>query len=182
MTGGKKILGEERRNLILDWLKLSDKPLTGSYIAEKVNVSRQVISQDITLLKARNEPIIATSQGYLYLKEQQYSRPSRVIISTHNPEQTKEELYLMVDCGVTVKDVKVEHPLYGNLTAPIGVSNRSDVDQFYEKVKATKAPLLLQLTGGPHSHTIEADNEEQLEQAIQKLTAAGFIMKNATST
>ncbi len=181
MTDGKKILGEERRNLILGWLKQSDKPLTGSYIAEKVNVSRQVISQDITLLKARNEPIIATSQGYIYLKEQQYSRPSRVIISTHNPEQTKDELYLIVDCGVTVKDVKVEHPLYGNLTAPIGVSNRSEVDQFYEKVKETKAPLLLQLTGGPHYHTIEADNERQLDQAVKKLIDSGFIVRNATS-
>ncbi len=177
MPDGKKILGEERRNLILDWLKQSDKPLTGSYIADKVNVSRQVISQDITLLKARNEPIIATSQGYIFIKEKENSRPSRVIISTHNPEQTIDELYLIVDCGVTVKDVKVEHPLYGNLSAPIGVSNRSDVDQFYEKVKTTKAPLLLQLTGGPHLHTIEADSEEQLEQAVQKLTAAGYIVR-----
>lgn len=181
MPDGKKILGEERRNLILEWLKESDKPLTGSYIAEKVNVSRQVISQDITLLKARHEPIIATSQGYIYIKEQQNSRPSRMIVSTHNQEQTMDELYLIVDCGVTVKDVKVEHSLYGKLSASIGVSNRSDVDQFYEKVKATKAPLLLQLTGGPHIHTLEADSEEQLDQAVQKLTDAGFIVKNATS-
>lgn len=180
MPDGKKILGDERRNLILEWLKQSDKPLTGSSIAEKVNVSRQVISQDMTLLKARNEPIIATSQGYIYLKEKN-SRPTRVILSTHHPEQTIDELYLIVDCGVTVKDVKVEHALYGNLSAPIGVGNRSDVDQFYDKVKTTKAPLLLQLTGGPHIHTLEADSEEQLDQAVQKLMAAGFIVKNATS-
>ncbi|WP_458412366.1 transcription repressor NadR [Schinkia sp. CFF1] len=177
MTEGKKILGEERRNLVLEWLKESDKPLTGSFIAEKVNVSRQVISQDITLLKARNEPIIATSQGYLYLKEQKKARPSREIISTHKPGQTRDELYLIVDCGVTVKDVKVEHPLYGKLSAPIEVSNRSEVDQFYAKVKTTKAPLLLELTGGPHIHTLEADSEGQLDNAIEKLITAGFAIK-----
>lgn len=178
MSNSKKILGEERRNLILEWLKQSEKPLTGSFIAENVNVSRQVISQDITLLKARNEPIIATSQGYLYLKDQKVTRPSRVIVSTHNPDQTKDELYLIVDCGVTVKDVKVEHPLYGKLTAPIGVSNRSEVDQFYEKLKTTNAPLLLQLTGGPHFHTLEAENEEQIDHVIQKLSEAGFLVQH----
>lgn len=177
MSTGKKILGEERRNLILEWLKQSDQPMTGSYIAEKVNVSRQVISQDITLLKARNEPIIATSQGYIYLKEQKKPRPSRTIVSHHNPDQTMDELYLIVDCGVTVKNVKVEHPLYGNLSAPIGVSNRSEVDQFYDKVKTTNAPLLLQLTGGTHIHTLEADHEEQLDNAIHKLREAGFLEK-----
>ncbi|HHY72865.1 MAG TPA: transcription repressor NadR [Bacillus bacterium] len=177
MPSGKKILGEDRRKLILEWLKESDKPLTGSFIAEKTNVSRQVISQDISLLKARNEPIIATSQGYVYFKEQKKTRPSREIVSTHNHEQTKDELNLIVDCGVTVKDVKVEHPLYGKLSASIEVSNRNDVDEFYEKVKQTNAPLLLQLTGGPHIHTLEADSEEQLDHAIQKLAEAGFLVR-----
>lgn len=173
----KKILGEERRKLILEWLKKSDEPLTGSFIAKKMNVSRQVISQDISLLKAKNEPILATSQGYLYLKQNKKTRLTRVIASTHTPEQTKEELYLIVDCGVTVKDVKVKHPLYGSFSAPIEVNNRSEVDQFYDKVIKTKASLLLELTGGPHYHTLEADHEYQLENAINKLAQAGFLIE-----
>ena len=36
-------------------------------LAKIANVSRQVIVNDMTLLKARNEPILATSQGYLYI-------------------------------------------------------------------------------------------------------------------
>ncbi|MER2142040.1 MAG: HTH domain-containing protein, partial [Priestia megaterium] len=47
----KKILGEERRELILQWLKTENKPMTGSELSKRTNVSRQVIVQDISLLK-----------------------------------------------------------------------------------------------------------------------------------
>lgn len=177
MSKGKKILGEERRKLILNWLKQENTPLTGSFLADQTNVSRQVICQDISLLKAKSEPIFATPQGYLYLKEQKKQRPARLIACHHSPEQTKEELNLLVDCGVTVKDVKIEHPTYGDLTASVMVSNRNDVEQFIEKFKVTQAALLSQLTGGTHLHTLEADTEEQLDHAIQKLGEAGFLVK-----
>lgn len=177
MVKGNKILGEERRNLILNLLKQENTPLTGSLLAEKTNVSRQVICQDISLLKAKNEPIFATPQGYLYLKEQTKQKPSRVIVCYHAPEQTKDELNLLVDCGVTVKDVKIEHPNYGDLTASVMVSNRNEVEQFLEKFKITQAALLSQLTGGTHLHTIEADTETQLDHAVQKLDEAGFLVK-----
>ena len=59
----KKILGEERRTLLLNHLKSSNQALTGSQLAKLTNVSRQVIVNDMNLLKAKNEPIIATSQN-----------------------------------------------------------------------------------------------------------------------
>lgn len=77
----KKILGEERRQLILQWLLAANEPLSGNELSKKTNVSRQVIVQDISLLKARNEPIIATAQGYLYLKPQEKQQTfERVIV------------------------------------------------------------------------------------------------------
>ncbi|MFP3340115.1 HTH domain-containing protein, partial [Micrococcus sp. SIMBA_131] len=71
---GEKILGENRRSLLLQWLKESEKPLTGSDLSSRTNVSRQVIVQDISLLKARNEPIIATSQGYIMFNTERENR------------------------------------------------------------------------------------------------------------
>lgn len=65
----KKMLGEERRNELLNILKNSKEPITGTQLAKYANVSRQVIVNDMNLLKARNEPIIATSQGYLYMNQ-----------------------------------------------------------------------------------------------------------------
>ncbi|OEH91477.1 transcription repressor NadR [Bacillus solimangrovi] len=173
----KKILGEERRSLILQWLKVKKAPITGSALANKTNVSRQVIVQDISLLKARNEPIIATSQGYFYFSpHDQENKVTRTIACLHRPEQTEEELNILVDHGVTVKDVSVEHPLYGDLTASIMVSNRMDVEHFMNKLKQTNATLLSQLTGGAHLHTIEGNSEAQLDEVCEALQKAGFLI------
>ncbi|MEH7121381.1 transcription repressor NadR [Neobacillus vireti] len=178
MAEKNKILGEERRSFILQQLKDSSEPLTGSELAAKTNVSRQVIVGDITLLKAKNEPIIATSQGYIYLKTSNGTPAfERIIACKHTPENTEKELNLLVDHGVLVKDVKIEHSVYGDLTASIMVSNRQEVKQFMENIKNSKAALLSELTGGFHLHTISASSTQILDQAEQALKAEGFIME-----
>ena len=87
-----KILGDERRAYILKRLQDSSEPITGSDLASITNVSRQVIVGDITLLKARNEPIIATSQGYLYMHASRPSGAERTIACSHGPENTEEDM------------------------------------------------------------------------------------------
>lgn len=173
-----KILGEERRNLILHWLQTSKEPITGSELAAKTNVSRQVIVSDITLLKARDEPIIATSQGYMYLQTMtNHLMYKRTVACCHTPQQTEEEMNLLVDHGVTIKDVRIEHSVYGDLTASIMVSNRKEVQQFMKKIKTTKASYLSELTNGIHLHTISADSEETLDEAVNALRKANFIIE-----
>jgi uncharacterized protein len=175
----KKLLGDERRNWILDLLKESGAPITGSDLAAQTNVSRQVIVGDITLLKAKNEPIIATSQGYMYLVTgSPIPLVERTIASSHLPDRAEEELNLLVDHGVTVKDVKIEHPVYGDLTASIMVSNRQEVQQFMKKVLSTKAAFLSELTDGIHLHTITASSEHALDSAENALRNANFWISN----
>ncbi|WP_339062417.1 transcription repressor NadR [Tepidibacillus marianensis] len=174
---GKKKLGEERRNLILNWLKNSNDPLTGQQLAEKMKVSRQVIVQDISLLKAKNEPIIATAQGYVYINDKESNHLHRRIIACfHLPQQTQNELNILVDHGVFVNNVIVEHSIYGELTASLLLKNRRDVQQFIIKVGETKAAYLSELTGGVHLHTIEAETEEQLDEACKTLEKKGFLL------
>ncbi|WHY76328.1 transcription repressor NadR [Neobacillus sp. WH10] len=175
----KKILGEDRRKFILQLLKESSTPITGSDLAEQTNVSRQVIVGDITLLKAKNEPIIATSQGYIYLK-QSSSMPvfERTIACMHTPKDTEKELNLLVDHGVLVKDVKIEHAVYGDLTASIMVSNRQEVKQFLKRLETTQASLLSELTGGFHLHTISATTEQALNKAESALKAEGILLES----
>lgn len=176
--GEKKIFGEERRKLILQWLKSSTTPITGSELAARTNVSRQIIVGDITLLKATKEPIIATSQGYLYMNQSALDETfERTIACCHAPEQTEEELVILVDHGVTVKDVKIEHSVYGDLTASIMVSNRQEVKQFVEKINSTKASYLSELTDGIHLHTITAPTEKLLNEAERALKKAGFLIE-----
>ncbi|SDK60178.1 transcription repressor NadR [Sediminibacillus albus] len=177
MNNDQKLPGNKRRELILQWLKEAETPITGSDLAEKTDVSRQVIVQDVSLLKAKNEPIMATSQGYLLVREHSgQALHQQVVACSHSPQQTREELYLIVDHGVTVKDVRIEHPVYGDLTASIMVSNRNEVDQFVAKIQQTNAAYLSQLTDGTHLHTLEADTEDKLTAACSALGRAGILI------
>ncbi|RHW40621.1 transcription repressor NadR [Neobacillus notoginsengisoli] len=174
----KKLLGEERRLQILSLLKNSESPITGSELAAFAKVSRQIIVGDITLLKAKGEPIIATSQGYLYFSHSPLSPVfEKIIACCHAPDQTEDELLLIVNEGVTVRDVKIEHPVYGDLTASIMVSNTAEVSQFMQKIKTTKAAFLSELTGGYHLHTLAAASEQALTKAEKALHEAGFLIE-----
>ncbi|APH04244.1 transcription repressor NadR [Bacillus weihaiensis] len=175
----EKILGEERRVLILDELKKSTNPMTGGELATLANVSRQVIVQDISLLKAKNHPIMATSQGYVYLAspDNQTKKQERIIACKHSPEHTADELTILVDHGVFVKDVIIEHPVYGDLTASIMVGNRNDVKEFIAKINANNASYLSELTEGIHLHTLQADSVKQLDLACAALEKEGYLFK-----
>jgi len=179
MNENEKILGDERRQLIVDTLQTSDKPITGRILGEMTNVSRQVIVGDITLLKAKNEPIVATSQGYIYMHVQAAPRRiEKTIVCKHTPDQTMEELNIFVDNGVTVKDVKIEHPVYGDLSASIMVSNRNEVKEFIKRIKEADAIYLSKLTeGGIHLHTVLADDEENIRKAEEALRKADILVE-----
>ncbi|MCJ8006958.1 transcription repressor NadR [Lederbergia wuyishanensis] len=177
MEESKKLNGDERREMLLSLLKESVTPITGSRLAQIANVSRQVIVGDITLLKAKEEPIIATSQGYLYMNLNPVTKTfEKTIACLHTREQTEEELNIIVDHGVTVKDVKVEHPVYGDLTASIMVSNRQEVQTFLSKIRETNANLLADLTLGIHLHTLSSSSEEAIKKAEKALKDAGILM------
>ncbi|MDR4886328.1 transcription repressor NadR [Fredinandcohnia sp. QZ13] len=179
MTADKKLLGEKRRESIIKWLKESPTPIIGEELSKRANVSRQVIVQDISLLKAKNEPIVATSQGYIYLQEHpKQDTISRIIAVKHTSEQTADELNTLVDHGVTVRDVIVEHPVYGEITGSLMIKNRFEVKRFIEKLSETNASLLSLLTNGVHLHTIEADSIEKLDAACEALHEANILFSD----
>ncbi|EIT85328.1 transcriptional regulator [Fictibacillus macauensis ZFHKF-1] len=168
-----------RREQILHILKASSLPIKGGELANQMNVSRQVIVGDISLLKATNEPIIATSQGYIYIQKEETRAPAtRLIVSKHSKEQTKDELFTIVDHGVTIKDVTVEHPVYGDLTASLRLTSRKDVEQFLAQLSHTNATLLSTLTDGVHMHLLEASSMEIIERACEDLQAKGYLLQN----
>ncbi|PLS15639.1 transcription repressor NadR [Bacillus sp. M6-12] len=178
MKGNKKLLGDERRRQLLELLKNRNEPVTGNELARIANVSRQVIVGDITLLKARNEPIIATSQGYLFMQRAADAvQAERTVACSHSPDRSEEELNLLVDLGITVKDVKIEHPVYGDLMASIMVSNRREVQQFITKFNKTNASFLSELTEGIHLHTLLARSEQTLDEAAAALKEAGLLIQ-----
>jgi len=173
----RKMSGVERRGFIIQRLKESNGPITGQQLAEETGVSRQVIVTDIALLRTSNEPIIATSQGYLFhqfVSNDHFIR--KVVVCNHPPERTREELEMIVDCGVSIIDVSVEHPYYGDLTGSLMIKSRYDVDQFVHAFSKKDANLLSILTGGIHLHTLEADSTEKMNAATDRLQQAGILV------
>ena len=178
MSGNEKVLGANRRQLLVTTLMQSREPITGRELGELANVSRQVIVGDINLLKAKGEPIIATSRGYVYMHPQiDLLRIEKIIVCNHTSGQTEEELNILVDNGITVKDVRIEHPVYGDLTASVMVSNRSEVNRFIENIQITNASFLLELTEGIHLHTLIANSEQEIQNAVDALRTAGILVE-----
>jgi len=170
-------VGNQRREEILSLLTKSKKPVTGSYLARHFGVSRQVIVQDIALLRARGLDIVATSQGYMF--GQAHDRPTvtRRLACRHTPRETRAELLAIVQAGCRVVDVIVEHPLYGEIRGLLLLETEADVEEFIERYQSQGAQLLLTLTGGVHLHTIEADNPAVFEKVEDGLRELGFLLE-----
>lgn len=161
----------ERRQAILTLLTDAPAPLSATSLARRFSVSRQVVVGDVALLRAQGHQVIATARGYLI------SAPAglvRRVAVRHSADLTREELNAMVDCGCTVLDVIVEHPVYGQLTAPLELSSRLDVDDFMKRMEGA-APLS-QLTGGVHLHTLSCPGEDALAQLRERLQLLQILL------
>lgn len=173
-----KIKTEARRTKLLARLKESKEALIGSKLAEELGVSRQVIVQDIALLRARGEEIIATSQGYYYEKNMGLPTVRSSFACRHGDDQAlRDELMTVINYGGRIIDVKVEHPIYGELSGNLMISTAEDVDNFIENYEQNDASLLSELTDGVHLHTIEAVNEQVLSKIKAELKEKGYLLE-----
>jgi uncharacterized protein len=166
---------EERRREIIKILQAATYPVTGTELATRLEVSRQVIVQDMAVLRAGGEQVQASPQGY-YLYHYNPGNHQVIVAVRHTPEQTEDELTALVDVGVEVVDVIVEHPLYGEQRGLLHIASREDVQQFIRRWQATRAHLLSELTDGVHLHTLEARRPEQLQRARQVLRERGYLV------
>lgn len=170
--------GEERRQWILKKLQQQQLAVKGADLAEQAQVSRQVIVNDINLLKVAGYPIIATSQGYILFSETSENVVRERVVCNHLPENTMDELNTIIDCGVSVEDVTVEHPVYGEISARVMVSNRNEINDFMDKLNENKATLLLQMTDGTHLHWLASDSQQKIDAAKEALRRKGYLIEN----
>jgi len=161
---------------MLAWIRTLDAPAQGGELARRFRVSRQCVVQDIAILRASGEEILATPQGYR-LPEQGSGAFRAILACRHAPERTEEELQILVDYGVKILDVLVEHPVYGELRGALMIESRADLQDFLGSIRSTKAALLSSLTDGVHLHTVEASRQEMISRAKGKLRARGFLLK-----
>ena len=162
----------DRRKAIVNLLLSSTQAISGGKLSEEFGVSRQIIVQDITLLKGLGYDILSTHYGYILQKS---PLKERVVKVYHTTGQTEDELSLIVNLGGTVVDVFVWHKVYGKMTAPLNIFSPLHVKQFIEGVRTGKSTELMNITGGYHYHTIRAETEKQLDEICLTLKERGYI-------
>ena len=109
--------GDQRRAQILQILKENGSPLSGTMLAKMMGVSRQIIVQDIALIRAENHNILSTNKGYICrpAEDSGDDRPKRVFFVKHTTEEVLDEFLTVLELGGTVLDVAVEHEIYGQI-------------------------------------------------------------------
>lgn len=170
------MLNSERQAHIKATLSTAAEPLSASSFARRFTVSRQTIVGDIALLRAQGEPIIATPRGYTL------SHPADhefLIPCKHTPEQTVQELQLILDNGGWIEDVLVEHPLYGQLRGQLNIRTVADMKLFLSRLARYQGRHLSELTGGIHLHTISVRNERNIAKIKEALRKAGILYEQS---
>ncbi len=164
--------GDKRRETILQQLAESALPISGLQLAKLLNVSRQIIVQDIALLRAEKHEILSTNTGYIIKKA---AKPQRLFCVAHSDDSILDELYTVVDLGGRVLDVQVKHNAYGEFSAQLNIKSRKDANALVEKISLRESIPLKNLTQNVHFHLVEADTEEELDCIKDALSRKGYL-------
>ena len=162
----------ERRGEILKILHNADAPVAARELAGRFGVSRQVIVQDLAVIRASTPGILSTTKGYVIQQDSSFTREFKV---RHSQDKAAEELNLIVDCGGHVKNISISHRVYGRVTAEMDIRSRQDVNEFAEALRNSRSTVLSSATSGYHYHLIEASSEERLDLIEKQLGEAGVI-------
>lgn len=166
--------GTERRADLLRWMQSSQAPLSGKEIALRYGVSRQVIVQDIALMRASGWEILSTNRGYLLNAPTTVSRVFKV---NHTDEDLEAELCAIVDLGGCVENVMVRHRVYGRMEAPLHINSRRKVAEFLADLQQGKSSPLKNITSNYHYHTVTADSQETLDLIEEALRQRHFLVE-----
>ena len=168
---------QSRREAMLGALRTAEAPMSGAALAKRFGVSRQVVVQDVALLRTSGAQIVSTNRGYVLApsaQEDAAARPSRLFKVRHDPDEVAAELDAIVDLGAAVENVMVNHRTYGLLTAPLAIRSRRDVQRFLADLAQGVSEPLMALTDGYHFHLVSADSEEVLDEVAAALDSLGF--------
>ncbi|MBL6464577.1 MAG: transcription repressor NadR [Senegalimassilia sp.] len=186
---------EARRASLLDALRSANVPVSGGQLANTLNVSRQIIVQDIALLREAGASIVATTKGYVLADAAQTAaqnatqtmaqnaeqpavhldEPARTFKLHHEVEQTRDELQTIIALGGRVHNVSISHRAYGRITAPLEIADQADIERFINDIESGKSSPLSTATSGYHYHLVSAPSTEALEAIGRALADKGFL-------
>ena len=164
---------DDRISCILNRIKKSDSPISGSMLAKEFNVSRQIIVKDISNLKSRGNDIISTTKGYILNRK---PMPERIFKVVHSDEDTEKELTEIVKTGAIIENVFVWHKIYGKIEGPLNIKTQDDVREYIKTLKSGRSSPLKNVTNQYHYHLIKAETEEVLDNTEKMLQKLGYLV------
>lgn len=166
---------QERRIEIQSVLKSRTIPIKGMELARIFGVSRQIIVQDMAILRAEGFPVIATPKGYITAREIKCGLIKQVAVK-HSRERLAEELEIMLKHGAKVLDVIIEHPIYGEIRGTLNIKSSEDLNDFLKKVSNGDAESLCAMTNGVHIHTVEISSQQSFEAMMAELKSKQLLI------
>lgn len=169
--------GTERREAIICKMQEDSAPLSGTKLASMYGVSRQVIVQDIALIRAAGYDVISTNKGYILNTPVEETYFERVFKVKHTDEQIEDELCSIVDLGGCIINTMINHKVYGHLEAPLNIRSRRNVAEFMKDIHSGKSSPLKNVTSGYHYHAVSADSEETLDMIENMLREKQILVE-----
>ena len=164
----------ERRAEILSLIGNSQNPVAANFLSEKYSVSRQVIVQDIAILRAQGYGVISTNRGYVLGSG---IVAERVFKCRHTLQELVDESEVIISRGGKVEDICVNHRVYGKISARLELSTMRHAEELYRSLVTGASKPLMSVTDGYHYHTVSADSEEVLDQIENSLRKRGFLIE-----
>ncbi len=164
----------ERRAEILSLIGNSQNPVAANFLSEKYSVSRQVIVQDIAILRAQGYGVISTNRGYVLGSG---LRAERVFKCRHTLQELVDESEIIISRGGKVEDITVNHRVYGKISARLELSTLRHAEELYRSLVSGASKPLMSVTDGYHYHTVSGENEQTLDQIECALREKGYLIE-----
>ena len=164
----------ERRAEILSLIGNSGSPVAANFLSEKYSVSRQVIVQDIAILRAQGYGVISTNRGYVLGSG---LRAERVFKCRHTLQELVSESEIIISRGGRVEDITVNHRVYGKISARLELMTMRHAEELYRSLVSGASKPLMSVTDGYHYHTVSGENEQTLDEIECALRAAGYLIE-----
>ena len=164
----------DRRKQIIEYISAAKSAVSAGALSEKFGVSRQVIVQDIAILRANGHEVISTSRGYVLDGD---GLATRVFKCRHTLDQLVDEAEIIISGGGRIEDVSVSHRVYGRIAAHLGLTTVTHAEELYRSLKSGASKPLMSVTDGYHYHTVCAESEQKLDAIENALRAAGYLIE-----
>lgn len=164
----------ERRAEILSLIGNSQNPVAANFLSEKYSVSRQVIVQDIAILRAQGYGVISTNRGYVLGSG---LRAERVFKCRHTLQELVDESEIIISRGGRVEDITVNHRVYGKISARLELSTLRHAEELYRSLVSGASKPLMSVTDGYHYHTVSGESEQILDEIECALREKGYLIE-----